>query len=224
MTDGAPPRAPPPTLPDDAALDAALGVLTTRDPALARAWVATGRFPVRRRPAGPEGLLRIVVGQQVSVAAADSIWRKVAEVAEPARLLAATDEDLRARGLSRPKVAACRAVARALLDGSLDLAAVAAAPDDQAGAMLVRVHGVGRWTAEVYLMFALGRADVWPAGDLALRAALHHLHGLPERPDIALADALGAPWAPYRAAAAQLLWRYYGVIRAPGAPPRPVGG
>ena len=191
---------------------AALAELYARDPDLAAIEAAAGPLPWRVRPAGFAGLLQAIVGQQISNQAAAAIWRRVAALpgaADPAGLLALPDEALRAAGLSRPKIAHARALAAAFADRRLETDALAALDDEVAVAAIAAVRGLGRWTAEIYLLFALGRADVFPAADLALAAAAAHLKGLPARPGPAALRALAEPWRPHRALAARLLWHHW---------------
>jgi DNA-3-methyladenine glycosylase II len=195
---------------------AALRRLAKADADLGRAWKLVGPLPDRRRQPGFATLLRLIVEQQVSVAAADAIWNKLAAATqplEPRRFLEFNDGVLRACGLSRPKIKYARHLALAVADGALDLAAVGRMADGAALAELVKVKGIGRWTGEIYLLFALGRPDVWPAGDLALMAAVRHLKQLPARPTLAQMDRLAEPWRPDRGTAARLLWRYYRAVR-----------
>ncbi len=191
---------------------AALAALCAADPDLALIEAAAGPLPWRVRPAGFGGLLQAIVGQQISNQAAAAIWRRVAALdgaATPAGLLALSDEALRAAGLSRPKIAHARALATAFLEGRLDDAALAALGDEAAVAAICSVRGLGRWTAEVYLLFALGRTDVFPAADLALAAAAAHLKRLDGRPTARGLLALAEPWRPHRALAARLLWHHW---------------
>jgi DNA-3-methyladenine glycosylase II len=157
-------------------------------------------------------LLQAIVGQQISNQAAAAIWRRLHALPgalAPGSLLALSDEALRGAGLSRPKVAHARALAAAFAEGRLSESALHAMDDEAAVAAIGAVRGLGRWTAEIYLLFALARADVFPAGDLALAAACAHLKGLPARPGPAALRALAAPWQPYRALAARLLWHHW---------------
>ena len=167
--------------------------------------------PLRRNPGGFGGLLRIVTGQQVSVASADATWARLvaagADSAEGVRRL--DDAALRACGLSAQKARYARALAAA----DLDFAALAEAPQDEAVARLTAVTGVGRWTAEIYLMFCVGRADVFAPGDLALQEGARLLFALPERPAPAPLAAMAEAWAPWRAVAARLLWAHYGAAK-----------
>ena len=190
----------------------ALGELVRLDPDFARIEPAAGPLPWRVRPAGFPGLLQAIVGQQISNGAAAAIWRRLAALPgarEPAGLLGLSDEALRGAGLSRPKVQHVRALAAAFADGRLHADGLAAMADEQAVAALSAVRGMGRWTAEVYLLFALGREDVFPSGDLALAAAVADLKGLAARPAPAALRAMAAAWAPHRALAARLLWHHW---------------
>jgi len=152
------------------------------------------------------------MGQQISNQAAAAIWGRVRVLPgalTPAGLAALSDEALRAAGLSRPKVAHARALAAAFLDGRLDAASLAAMEDEAAIAAIAAVRGLGRWTAEVYLLFALGRPDVFPAGDLALAGAAASVKRLAARPDPRMLMALAEPWRPLRGVAARLLWHHW---------------
>jgi DNA-3-methyladenine glycosylase II len=178
-----------------------------------------GNPPLRLRPAGFEGLARIIVGQQLSVASANAIWnRTLAAVRplEPRRLLALTDTGLAAAGLSRPKIRTLRAVAEACRDG-LDLAALEHASDEEVHAALTQVVGIGPWTADVYIMFCLGRADAWAPGDLALQIAAQRVMDLAERPTAEELREIGERWRPWRGVAARLLWAYYAATKQKAA-------
>jgi DNA-3-methyladenine glycosylase II len=161
---------------------------------------------------GAETLLRTIVGQQVSVAAARSMWTKLeAAFGSPpdlAKLLAASDEELRAAGMSRQKSGYIRSLAHLVISGELDLESL---PDDdeEAIALLTRIKGIGRWSAEIYLLFAEGRADVFPAGDLAVMIEIGRLMGLPDKPSEKQLRELAEAWRPYRGAAAVLAWHSY---------------
>ena len=156
--------------------------------------------------------MRTIVGQQVSVAAAASVWRKLeAELGEdmaPDVLLAAEFDALRACGLSRQKQGYARSLCELVAGGELDLENLPA-DDAEAIAELVRIKGIGRWSAEIYLLFAEGRPDIWPAGDLAVQAGIGKILALPERPSEKQARALAEPWSPHRGAAAILTWHCY---------------
>ena len=183
--------------------------LAAREPRFAHALGLTGPLPLRRRPDGFAALFDAIVSQQVSVAAADAIWARLeaAGWTDPARLALADDEALRACGLSRQKAR----YGRALAGAGIDYAALRGAPTDQVIATLVAVPGIGVWTAEIYAMFSLGRADVFAPGDLALQEAARRLFGLPERPKERAFRAMAEEWSPWRGVAARLLWAYYRV-------------
>lgn len=200
----------------DKSLKPALEVLAARDADIAKAFEACGLPPVRRAPAGFPGLLRIIVGQQVSAAAAGAINARLAEAVRPMTprgFLRLDDDALRAVGFSRPKMAYARALADDVIARRIDFRFVEQADDAAAMAHLTQAKGIGRWSAEVYLLFALRRPDIWPVDDLAVRVAAQRLKGLPERPDRAAMEELGEAWRPYRSAAARLLWHAY---RHPG--------
>ncbi len=181
--------------------------LAAADPRLAAALAVTGPPPLRRRAGGFAALVDAIVSQQVSVASARAIGGRLAAAGfdDPLRVLAADEDELRGCGLSRPKVRFLRALAGA----GIDYAALAGLPDDEVVARLTALPGIGRWTAEIYAMFALGRADAFAAGDLALQEAARMLYGLPARPGERELRALAEAWRPWRAVAARLLWAYY---------------
>jgi DNA-3-methyladenine glycosylase II len=190
----------------------AVAALALLEPRFAAIAASTGLPPVRRTSGGLAALLRIVIDQQISLAAGAAIWKRLEDRLAPfeaVRLLAASEEALRACGLSAGKVRTVRAVAAAAAAGSLDFGRLESLPDEEASAMLVAVHGIGPWTADIYLLSCLGRADVWPVGDLALRVAAAAAFGLPERPTAAQLLDMGEPWRPWRAVAARLLWAHY---------------
>ena len=189
-----------------------LDAIAEREPAFARALSLAGYPEPRIRERGYRTLLRTIVGQQVSVAAAASVWRKLeAELGEdmaPDVLLAAEFDALRACGLSRQKQGYARSLCELVAGGELDLENLPA-DDEAAIAELVRIKGIGRWSAEIYLLFAEGRPDIWPAGDLAVQAGIGKILALPERPSEKQARALAEPWSPHRGAAAILTWHCY---------------
>jgi DNA-3-methyladenine glycosylase II len=185
--------------------------LAAREPAFARALDLTGPLPLRRRKDGFAALLDAIVSQQVSVAAADAIWGRLvaAKLTGPRRIAAASDEALRACGLSRQKIRYARALAAA----RLPFEGLRGAPTEEVVATLTAVPGIGVWTAEIYAMFSLGRADVFAPGDLALQEAARLLFDLPERPRERALREMAEAWSPWRAVAARLLWAYYRVAR-----------
>jgi DNA-3-methyladenine glycosylase II len=192
-------------------LRASLDELARREPAFAAALRHAGYPEPRTSAPGYLTLLRTIVGQQVSVQSAAALWNKLlAQVGEPnpANILAASDEQLRAAGLSRQKASYARSLAEEVGSGRLDLDALAEA-DEAAIAQLVAVKGIGRWSAEIYLLFAEGRGDIWPAGDLAVQIAIGRMLGLPEKPSERRVRELAERWSPHRGAAAIFAWHYY---------------
>ncbi len=194
------------------ALKLGLDEIAMREPAMARALERAGYPEPRIRARGYATLLRTIVGQQVSVAAAASVWARMEallgpEIA-PGALLAADFDALRACGLSRQKQGYARSLCELVAAGTLDLDNL---PDDdeEAIAQLVRIKGIGRWSAEVYLLFAEGRPDIWPAGDLAVQAGMHKILGLDARPSEKEARLLAEQWRPHRGAAAIFTWHCY---------------
>ena len=186
--------------------------LASREPAFAGVLEKHGMPEPRASEQGAQTLLRTIVGQQVSVAAARSMWAKLeAAFGSPPNLkmlLAASDEQLRAAGMSRQKSGYIRSLAGLVLSGELDLDNLPE-DDEEAIALLTRIKGIGRWSAEIYLLFAEGRADVFPAGDLAVMVELGRLMGLPEKPTEKELRELAEAWRPYRGAAAVLAWHSY---------------
>ena len=186
--------------------------LASREPAFARVVERHGIPDPRNSEPGAQTLLRTIVGQQVSVAAARSMWAKLeAAFGSPPDLhllLVARDEDLRAAGMSRQKSGYIRSLAELVISGELDLDKLPA-DDEEAIALLTKIKGIGRWSAEIYLLFAEGRADVFPAGDLAVMIELGRLMGLDDKPSEKQLRELAEPWRPYRGAAAILAWHSY---------------
>lgn len=202
--------------PPDERLRPALEALAERDPDIAAAYARFGLPPERRSAPGFAGLIRMIAGQQVSVPSARAIVARLEACVDPLtaeEFLKAGDDDLRAAGLSRPKLRYGRILATEIAEGRLDVDGLAGLDDAAAIAALTRVKGIGRWTAEIYLLFALQRPDVWPVGDLALCIAAQHVKNLRARPDTKDMTALGEAWRPHRSAAARLLWHLY---RHPG--------
>jgi DNA-3-methyladenine glycosylase II len=194
------------------AAQAALALLCDRDPDFAAILQRAGPLPWRTRALGFPGLLQAIVAQMISNQAAAAIWarlRALPGALTPDGLLALPDEALRGAGLSRPKVAHARVLAAASLDGTLDPAAIAVLDDEAAIARIAGIKGLGRWTAEIYLLFALERLDVFPCGDVALAAAAAHLKGLEARPNPALLREMADAWRPVRSLAARLLWHHW---------------
>ena len=193
-------------------LHESLEALAAAEPAFAAVLEQHGRPEPRISPPGAVTLLRTIVGQQVSVAAARSMWAKLeAAYGSPpdlAAILRATDEEMRAAGLSRQKAGYARSLAQLVLSGELDLDALPA-DDEEAIALLTRIKGIGRWSAEIYLLFAEGRTDVWPAGDLAVQIEIGKLLGLKEKPTEKQLRELAEDWRPHRGAVAVLAWHSY---------------
>ncbi len=176
----------------------------------------TGLPPLRRFEPGFEGLARIVVGQQLSIASAGAIWARTAAAIAPLTpeaLLAASDATLRAAGLSTAKVRTLRALATAIATDGLDLALLVEAPEEEVRERLTVVSGIGPWTADIFVLFCLGRADGWAAGDLALQLSLQRVLGLAARPSAAEAHDIAERWRPWRGVAARLLWAHYAIAR-----------
>ena len=206
----------------DADIREGLEALTGACPHLARVHALTGNPPLRKRPKGFEGLSRVIVGQQLSIASADAIWGRVRARVRPfeaATLLKVPDKDLRKAGLSRGKVATLREAATAIETGRLKLNAFGRAPEDAIHAELTAIKGIGPWTADIYIMFSLARADAWSPGDLALQYAVKDALLLAERPSLGQMNEVAEAWRPWRGVAARLLWSYYGLRRKKDASP-----
>lgn len=193
-------------------LTAGLDAVAAKEPAIARALGIAGYPETRIRDRGYATLLRTIVGQQVSVAAAASVWNKLEAAlglgCAPDALIAADFESLRACGLSRQKQGYARSLAELVVSGGLDLDNLP--QDDEAAiAELVKIKGIGRWSAEIYLLFAEGRPDIWPAGDLAVQAGIGRILGLDARPSEKETRLLADPWSPHRGAVAIFTWHTY---------------
>ena len=193
-------------------LNASLDALAAVEPRFARMVERHGRPEPRLSEAGVATLMRTIVGQQVSVAAARSMWAKLEGAygtpPDLQRIVAASDEELRALGQSRQKASYLKSLAGLVQSAELDLTHLPE-DDEEAIALLTRVKGIGRWSAEIYLLFAEGRGDVWPAGDLAVQIEIGRLLGFDERPSEKQLRALGEAWRPHRGAAAVLAWHSY---------------
>ncbi len=185
--------------------------LARAEPRFADALSQVGPLPLRREEDGFPALLRAIVGQQVSVASARAIWGRLeaAGLTDLAVMAAATEDDLRAAGLSRQKAR----YGRALAEAGIDFNGLRVLPDVEIVKTLVAVPGIGVWTAEIYAMFALGRADVFAPGDLALQEAARMLFGLPGRPTDKALRVMAEAWSPWRSVAARILWAYYRVAK-----------
>lgn len=193
-------------------LKASLDAVAQSQPLIAAAVGRVGYPEPRIREPGYETMLRTIIGQQVSVAAAASIWNKLAagigDLTDPAVVAAAPDDALRAAGLSRQKASYARSLAEEVTSGRLDLGALPT-DDEEAIGQLIRVKGVGRWSAEIYLLFAEGRPDIWPAGDLAVQIEIGRIMGHAKRPSEKLTRQIAEPWRPHRGAIAILTWHHY---------------
>jgi DNA-3-methyladenine glycosylase II len=204
------------SLDTQADIAAALAALIAADPRLCAIAEVAGPLPLRRRPGGFEGLAAIITSQQISNAAAAAIWARLRAAVDPftaVQLLAAPQEVLQRAGLSRAKIRTLTGVAAALVDG-FDLDALHDLRAEEALASMVRLKGIGPWTAELYLLFCVGHPDVFPAGDLALQIGVQHGLGLEERPSEKTLRQLAQSWSPWRGVAARLFWAFYRARRA----------
>lgn len=196
-------------------VQASLRELIANDPRLKPIAGKAGELPLRRRAANFAGLAQIITAQQVSVASATAIFQRVQALVTPltAEALASfSDEDLAGAGLSRPKVRTLRAVAAACENG-LDLARLTESPADEAHAQLCAIKGIGRWSADIFLLFCAGHPDIFPSGDLALQIAVRDAFDLDEKPTPKELDDIALRWAPNRAIAARLFWAWYRVLK-----------
>ena len=229
--DASPTNTPSPGAPSPGAppwASEALAAIRRADPPLGAVPDRCGPLPWRRRAPGFPGLLRAICGQQISNRAAGAIWarlRAIPGATTPDGLLRLDDAALcGVGGLSRPKAAHARSLATAVLDGTLRLDALATMPDEEAVAHLTAIRGLGRWTAQVHLLFAEDRPDLFPDGDLALAASLALLRGLPARPSPKLLAEMATLWMPWRSLAARLLWHHWRhATGRPGADPEDDG-
>jgi DNA-3-methyladenine glycosylase II len=197
-------------------VDAGVRRLLEQDPRLAPIAAVAGRVPLRRRPGGFAGLAQIIVAQQLSTASATAIWTRLTtafDPLDPDRVRRARTERLGRIGLSGAKIRAFKAIATAIHKEGLDLDALADLPADDAHRALTALHGVGPWTADIYLLFCLGHADAWPAGDLAVQEAVRLGFHLKARPTAKEMGPLAEPWRPLRGVAALLLWSYYRAVK-----------
>lgn len=196
----------------EADLAAAVDDLVRIEPRFGRIVERHGLPPLRLVPQGLESLLRIVTDQLISLQAGAAIWKRVAERLspfDPGFILSQSEADLKSLGLSRAKARTFLAAAHAARLGAFDPARVAGLDDQTVVSILTSIRGIGPWTAEIYLLSAVGSADSWPTGDVALQAAAHDLLGLAERPGAKAMIEIGKTWKPYRSTAARLLWSHY---------------
>src|SRR6266849_6309529 len=200
----------------EADIAAGLDVLITADPRLAKVAAVAGPLPLRRRPGGFAGIAAIVISQQLSTASASAIWARLAAAYDPfipQSLIKARADRLARLGLSRPKIRALKEIARAIAGGVLDCEALPEMAADDAHRALCAVHGIGPWTADIYLLFCLGHPDAWPAGDLALQEAVRLAFALKTRPSSREMLPLAEVWRPWRGVAARVLWSYYRAVK-----------
>jgi DNA-3-methyladenine glycosylase II len=200
----------------EADLQAGLAQLIFADPRLAPVAEKAGAFGLRRREAGFAGLCAIVCGQQLSTAAAATIRNRLFAAFDPFHhdtLRQARTDKLKRLGLSAPKIKSIREIAKAVANGQIDLVAVGNMDADDAHAALTALHGIGPWSADIYLLFCLGHSDAFPAGDLAVQEAARIAFGLRKRPDPKALTKLAEAWRPWRGVAAHLLWAYYHVVK-----------
>jgi DNA-3-methyladenine glycosylase II len=206
----------------EADLNFAIEGLVAADSRFTALITAAGRPPLRRRPHGFAGLAATIVSQQLSTASAGAIWGRLAaafDPFEPAAIMRARPAKLARLGLSRPKIKSLKEIARAIDRGHLAIASLGELAAEDAHAALTAVHGIGPWTADIYLLSCLGHADAWPAGDLALQEAARVAFGLKTRPSTKEMIPLAETWRPWRAVAARVLWTYYRTIKGrEGAP------
>ncbi|HTP90526.1 MAG TPA: DNA-3-methyladenine glycosylase 2 family protein [Xanthobacteraceae bacterium] len=209
----------------EAELDQAIAALVAVDPRFAPLIEKSGRPPLRRRADGYAGLAAIIVSQQLSTASAGAIWARLAaafDPLEPAAIIRARPTKLAKLGLSGPKIRALKEIARAVARGDLALPTLGNIDAEAAHAALTAVHGIGPWTADIYLLSCLGHADAWPAGDLALQEAARLAFGLRTRPTAKEMLSLAESWRPWRSVAARILWTYYRAVKGrEGAPVQP---
>ncbi len=186
--------------------------LAERDEDLAKIVSTYGPPPLWEREQGFHTLIHIILGQQVSLASAKAAYNRLEEAVNPLtpkNFLGLTDKELKQIGFSRQKTKYGRELANALLDGSLDLSGLGKLEDQEAKEQLMKVKGIGPWTADIYLLMALGRPDIWPKGDLALEVAIQRVKGWLKRPTPEEARKMSEEWRPWRAVAARLLWHFY---------------
>jgi DNA-3-methyladenine glycosylase II len=203
-------------------VDTAVDLLVKQDPRLAPVVAVAGQTPLRRRAGGFAGLASIIVAQQLSTASASAIWGRFSAAFDPLdhdRIRRCRATTLARVGLSAPKIRTLKAIAAAIHQKGLDLDAMVDWPADDAHRALTAIHGIGPWTADIYLLFCLGHADAWPAGDLAVQEAARMAFGMKARPSTKDMGPLAEPWRPLRGVAACLLWTYYRAVKKRDAVP-----
>lgn len=192
-----------------------LKVLKKNDPRLTTIAKRAGEVPLRLRKGGFDSLCQIVVSQQLSVASADAIWSRLSTIINPFTvdtIERITDDQIATAGLSRPKIKTVRAIADAQKNG-LNLANIAKLPAEQAHDALCQIWGIGRWSADIYLLFCAGHPDIFPSGDVALQHAVRHAFELPNKPNPEELDKISEIWTPWRGVAARLFWSYYRTLK-----------
>ena len=197
---------------DKTRFELAVATLCRRDRLLGDTVRRNGVPPMWRRPQGFATLLKIILEQQVSLASGAAVYHKLEQQLDritPEKFLALSDAKLKRCGFSRQKADYCRILAQAIVDCDLNLKSLARKDDETARDCLVALKGIGPWTADCYLLMALRRRDIWPVGDLALRAAVRDLHGLDNLPDADAMNEIAGKWRPYRSVAARILWHFY---------------
>ena len=209
-------------LDSDRVLNEGVRALKRKDPVMKRIIAEGATPPLRKRDPGFEGLAGIIVSQQLSVASAGAIWSRLLARfpgLSAGDIAAAADDELRGPGLSAPKIRTLKAISAAVVDGALPLETLHELPADEAHATMTAVKGIGPWTADIYLLFCLGHADAFPAGDLALQEAARIAYELESRPSGKELVALAERWRPWRGVAAKILWAYYQIAKSrEGAP------
>lgn len=198
-------------------LEEGVSALTRACPYMARVLADTGMPPLRRRANGFPGLARIIVGQQLSVASAGAIWGRTEALLKPfvpEDFLKLEADDLRACGLSAGKIRTLRVIATAIAEKEINLASLSRKDDEAIRERLIALKGIGPWTADIYIMFCLRRADGWAPGDLALRYAVRDAFDMEDIPGFAQMDEIAEIWRPWRSVAARALWAWYGMRRA----------
>ena len=192
-----------------------LNVLKELDSNLTSLIDQAGEVPLRLRPAGLDSLCEIVVSQQLSVASADAIWSRLTKLVDPFnlnKLAEISDKRIGATGISRPKIKTIRSIAAAMENG-LDLEALTTMESTDAHSELCKIWGIGRWSADIYLLFCAGHPDIFPSGDVALQHAVTQGLNLPQRPSVEDLDEIATAWSPWRGVAARLFWSYYRTLK-----------
>ena len=211
--------------PADLDISGGLSYIQRADPDMARAMERVGAPEQRRRAPGFAALVNIIISQQISLQSAAAIWQRLGDTGPVTAeaILRLRPERLQEIGFSRSKIRYTLSLAENVASGAFQPSLLTAMGDDAAMNALTNLLGFGRWSGEIYLMFCLGRADIWPAGDIALQEAVRVVKGLPQRPNPAELDEIATPWRPWRSVAAHLLWRYYREVVKGGSTDKVVG-